>query len=421
MKKFVLLVVIILLFSLGLTSCKKKSNDSSNVGGNQGNSGENGSNSGGESNTETKIPKNISFTDFAKNLQNEAPKKNLLKETGAFKAFQYHVGTLNSVPISYGNGIGFDGIPVSVSFSSQSITEESITKTYEKCTETMVDISANLSLSSMLTPWGTGVKYDIGIETTFSESIKRTEEKSISFTKSKGESITYPIDDRYCKTGYKYRLVLTSAFDVYYIVIYDKILDKIYEYYNMEIIEGEQTFYIEECPKENLWRDNNFNPVDYPKVNAIADGIKNSSVSSDLIIKRSRNEEKTISDSGRFNQHHDDYNFKDLFNYSCNDLKKAGYKTLKMDLQIDIKEVNNGYQYIMIFAHSANSGEGVDGCTIEHGGTNKNTTYKTYNYTFNIDLDKFNDEVIIIRYGASGNSYDNWKNKNLKITFTIFK
>ena len=75
----------------------------------------------------------------------------------------------------------------------------------------------------------------------------------------------------------------------------------------------------------------------------------------------------------------------------------------------------------MLFRSSANSGEGVDGCTIEHGGTNKNTTYKTYNYTFNIDLDKFNDEVIIIRYGASGNFYDNWKNKNLKITFTISK
>ena len=417
MKKFLIVVVSIMSLLLLMTSCSFGNNS-------QGPSGGTGQNPGDDTPvvvTPQKLPKKISYTEYAVNTQKENPKKEELKDTATFKAYQYHVATLNAVPVSYGNGVGFDGIPVSVEFSTQTIDQETITNTYERCTETIVNVSANLSLSAMLTPWGTGEKFDIGVSTTFSESMKNTKEKAISFTNSKGENLSYPINEEYCKVGYKYRLVLTSAFDVYYIVVYDKVLDEIYEYYNMIAISGEQTFYIEECPKEILWRDNNFNPVTYPEVDPIADGIKISNVSSDLSVERSRENEHTITDSGRFNQHHDDYTFTDLFDYSSSALKKAGYKTVKIDLYIDIKEVDDGYQYIMIYAHSANNGEGVAGCTIEHGGSKKNTNYQTYHYTYNIDLDKFNEDVIIIRYGASGNFEDNWKNKNLRITFTVTK
>ncbi len=343
----------------------------------------------------------------------------LYEETGAFKAYQYHVGTLNSVPISYGNGVGFDGISMTVDFSTQLITEEGIAKTFEKCTETIASASINGSVS-VLSPWES-MGLEVGIETSVSESIKNTKTKSVSFTKSKGTNISYTLNDDYCKVGYKYRLVLTSAFEVYYIVVYDKVVDKIYEYYNMEEIPNEQTFYIEECPKETLWKDNNFNPVIYPEVDPIKDDIKVSNVLSNLSSIRFRDDEKKITDSGRFNQHHDDYSFTDLFNYNSSILKEAGYKTLKIELQMDIKEVDDGYQYIMIYAHSDHSGDGVDGCTIEHGGTKKNTSYKSYSYVFTIDLNKFNGDVIVIRYGASGDFDDDWKNKNLKVVFTISK
>lgn len=417
MKKILVAVISVMSLLLLMTSCSFGNNSQGPSGGDEQNPGDDEP----VVVPPQQLPKKISYTEYAVNVQKEKPKKEELKDTATFKAYQYHVATLNSVPVSYGNGVGFDGIPVSVEFSTQTINQETITKTYEKCTETIANVSANLSLSAMFTPWGTGVKFDIGVSTTFSESMKNTEEKAISFTSSKGENLSYPINKEYCKVGFKYRLVLTSAFDVYYIVVYDKVLDEIYEYYNMIEIAGEQTFYIEECPKETLWRDNNFNPVNYPKVDPITDGIKESSVSSDLSTQRTRDDEHTITDSGRFNQHHDDFTFKDLFNYNGDDLRKAGYKTLKIDLQIDIKEVDDGYQYIMIYAHSASSGDGVDGCTIEHGGTKKDTTYKTYHYNFSIDLNKFYEDVIIIRYGASGNFDDNWKNKNLKVMFTISK
>lgn len=417
----ILFVVIIVCFIFSISGCSQnKSSDETNS-------------SGGvqpPSHDTPPSPSESPFllsSDFYK-VENNIPKMVDSAETSSKKILVYEMATISNVPLAYGIGFLYDGTTTESKYTTLTIEEKTIEGTFQTCTkeikktqtgiiDAVVELISEL-MDGKLDDFPLFSKHSGSIEnsktTTFQSSQKIINTSQTEITK------TITSKDTDYKKGNNYRIVLVSAFKTYLYAIYDKVLDKINLYYNLEeMVNPEQKKFVVEETSSNTFGSHKV--VTYKSVDPIADGIKESSVSSDLITKRTRNDEHTITASGRFKQHHDDFTFTNLFNYNIEDLKKAGYKTLNIDLQIDIKEVNNGYQYIMIYAHSASSGEGVDGCEIEHGGTKKDTTYKTYHYSFSIDLNKFNEDVIIIRYGASGKDYDNWKNKNLKIQFTISK
>lgn len=129
-----------------------------------------------------------------------------------------------------------------------------------------------------------------------------------------------------------------------------------------------------------------------------------------------RTVEQTITDSGRFNQIHDSVNFNSVYNgkYNLDDLYDQGYRTMAVEITMDIKEVHDGYQYIFIYDDTSTTSY-LRGAQIEHGPGKKDTEYRTYTFYFEVDINNVRDNDFVIRYGAGGSFSDDWKNKNVKI------
>lgn len=58
-----------------------------------------------------------------------------------------------------------------------------------------------------------------------------------------------------------------------------------------------------------------------------------------------------------------------------------------------------------------------------YGGSDKNTSYGVVSFTFDdIPIEKFAEEnMIVLRYGASGKNDDDWQNKNVYVQITYSK
>ena len=362
----------------------------------------------------------IEEKNYAQNQVLQSPQYELLDDTLTYKSYKYNVGVLVNVPISYGSGMGFDGIPVDLECSTEIVNQETISNALEECTSILrsAETEVNFGMSIDI-PDSIPLNFEYSGYSKTCESLETTSKKSYenssTYIKSFGEKISYPLNSEYCKVGYKYRLVLTSAYNVYIISIYDKILDTINNYYYMEEIPNEITIYIEECEKGTLWSDNNFTNLEYPTIDPEKDGIKNSEVSGNLEISYARNNEVKITDDGRDNQHQDRINFADIFGYTSENLINAGYDKIKISFSLELKEENDGYQHIILYA----GGYEINSITIEHGGSKKNESYGRYEYNFEYDLNLFSESNLTFKYVGSGNFDDNWYNKNLSVKITF--
>ena len=155
----------------------------------------------------------------------------------------------------------------------------------------------------------------------------------------------------------------------------------------------------------------------------------------------------TITDSGRVNQK---YDYVDLNKYvSLSALAANGYSSVDITVTLDVKEVDDGFQYCFLYA-DGNVGSNayssslvgffdryilgqeatrddpsfLAGYQFEHGPGKKNTSWATYNLKFTVsisDLISLGNGNLYIRYGASGKFDDNWQNRNVKITFSAYK
>lgn len=137
----------------------------------------------------------------------------------------------------------------------------------------------------------------------------------------------------------------------------------------------------------------------------------------------SRNEpEYKITDSGRFKQKCDVIDIASEYGISLSILKLLGYnKISRIKITLDVKEEDDGYQYLFLYNGASDSSELLKEIKFEHGSGYKNKNYLTHTfYVYNINLSKL-DDILVVRYGASGNWEDTWKNKNLKIEFTFSK
>lgn len=169
----------------------------------------------------------------------------------------------------------------------------------------------------------------------------------------------------------------------------------------------------------------------YSKGNAYAKWI-----TIDSVWITARTSEATITDSGRKNQQMDIVNFK-ANGISLTDWERAGYSSVKIQFSIDLKEVNDGYQYIFFYKDSSVSSKelsileiydkyvfGEEGSSedpsliymhrYEHGAGEKDTSYETLSFEVVLDIDSFRDDLYI-RYGASGSKEDDWVNKNVRV------
>lgn len=144
-----------------------------------------------------------------------------------------------------------------------------------------------------------------------------------------------------------------------------------------------------------------------------------------------RKDETTVTDSGRANQKLDEvFIAKD---YNTTDLLRAGYTSFELTVKYSACEVNDGNQFIMIYkdekcqqpANSSLSGlfdkyiAGEDGedpsllykHRFEHSGS-ANSEWKDYEFETTVPISAIG-EKIYIRYGASGEGEDTWKNKDV--------
>ena len=138
--------------------------------------------------------------------------------------------------------------------------------------------------------------------------------------------------------------------------------------------------------------------------------------------KTIRQSEQTINDSGRMGNPHDRVDFNILYNgqYDLDDLKDQGYVTIAIEITMEAREVDDGYQYIFIY-DDTESNTWLAGGRFEIGPDEKQTSYSEFIFYVELELLNIVDNDFVIRYGASGNFDDDWKNKNVSVQIGFSK
>ncbi len=162
-----------------------------------------------------------------------------------------------------------------------------------------------------------------------------------------------------------------------------------------------------------------------------------------LVVKESqtyevRTDQATITDSGRSKQKMDHVLLS--ADYDVVAMANAGYTTLTVDIWLEVKEIDDGYQYIFFYRDTKcqskfsidklvdeyilNDPQGdpslLSVIQFEHGGNKKDTSWSEHHFTAHLPIDRMTKDLYI-RYGASGKYDDNWANRNVRITVTPSK
>jgi hypothetical protein len=143
-----------------------------------------------------------------------------------------------------------------------------------------------------------------------------------------------------------------------------------------------------------------------------------------------RTGEYKITGSGRFNQDFDAINFEkftiDGKKINLNTMRQEGYKTISFYIRLNVREVDDGYQYIFLFNSPIKDNKYlITTVRFEHtpGKYDGNwwVHYESQLKFENISIDKFMNNEFVLRYGASGSGFDDWKNKDLKVQLLFNK
>lgn len=133
--------------------------------------------------------------------------------------------------------------------------------------------------------------------------------------------------------------------------------------------------------------------------------------------------EYRITDDDIMLQPYDSYDLnKQKYGYDI--LNSYGYQYVDISINLQMKEVNRGYQHFCLYLDS----ELIQDKEFEYGGTALKTDYTYVTKTFTrIELTRLKDpninkfRTIYIRYGATGSQDDDWCNKNCTLTISITK
>lgn len=148
-----------------------------------------------------------------------------------------------------------------------------------------------------------------------------------------------------------------------------------------------------------------------------------------------RTETAKITDSGRASQKMDILYLSNYFNVRS--AYNEGYTKLHVTFTFDVREIDDGYQYVFLYSDTKCKGNSfIDKIIdevydpadpsllyehrLEHGGTKKNTSWGSHTFNATISLSRLTDNLYI-RYGASGKFDDDWENKNIVVTFQVAK
>lgn len=137
-----------------------------------------------------------------------------------------------------------------------------------------------------------------------------------------------------------------------------------------------------------------------------------------------RTEELIVSNDDFQTNNYDVLNLNFAMEYGPYIMSLLGYNKITVEIKIDIKENQMGYQEIYLFSDRS-FGEKyllASKTNIEHGGSGSPTDYGTDRFVFSgIPIDSLLGDNIYICYGSHGASKNSWSNKNLRVIITYFK
>lgn len=99
----------------------------------------------------------------------------------------------------------------------------------------------------------------------------------------------------------------------------------------------------------------------------------------ELVGDYERKDKYTITDSGDYSGGEDEIIVSNYCGYTLTELYRLGYQTLRIAIQFDAWEKDEGYQWIIIYD---SSGKRLDDIRIEHGGSGKDTDSERYQIDF---------------------------------------
>lgn len=131
-----------------------------------------------------------------------------------------------------------------------------------------------------------------------------------------------------------------------------------------------------------------------------------------------RSAEYTIKDTGFDKQPYDEINLDSLSEYSHAILRHYGYKNMQVNLTLDMKQKDNGYQwFLMCF----DVGSKENSIILEYEHPFSSHSYVTEHITIPTMSTSHFTDTLVIRYSASGKFDDTWYNKNLYVSITYSK
>ncbi len=126
-----------------------------------------------------------------------------------------------------------------------------------------------------------------------------------------------------------------------------------------------------------------------------------------------------ISDNSDFKQGNDYFNLQRVVGLDARQLKNLGYKQFSIEVELDMKIINDGNQHIRVYALKSNGFTCIADIKYNVG---KSYTKRMFVIS-NLYLRDYTSDNIDFKigYDASGKFSDDWENKNVKVTITVKK
>ncbi|HRY78496.1 MAG TPA: hypothetical protein P5154_07030, partial [Candidatus Izemoplasmatales bacterium] len=164
---------------------------------------------------------------------------------GDFYYYYLYLGDVEYVPISWSPTYQYVGIPIELSFSTSTITTNSIRQSESVCASNSISVSNTLSAQFSISGGKKDV-FEVGLtlgwentkERVSQYSTTETYESATEWSETNTSSSSFVIDQRFSQ-GY-YRYTLFSQCDVFCVLIYDVEED---EYYKEYIVNARENTY----------------------------------------------------------------------------------------------------------------------------------------------------------------------------------
>jgi len=386
--------------------------------------------------------------------------------------YVFYLGYVKNVPISYKTTYRYNGLtPIKFTWEKGTVVEESIIQSMEIAQEETWEIS-----SSIIAGMEVESKTDFGIvETTvtgkleaalgssYSKSMTTTSTYETVVTKgfSETESISVTIGEKGEPAG-RYRYALAGITDAFCVFVVNPVDNSILTANLVTTVRHDSLAWgIDYSPDElNFGKTGTGDKFEIPEINFSALSIPTDICASPTVICPGdcpdcdgkggcghspcncpdlsdrvfgfiniRESVNRITDDGYFSN--TNIGKADLVTWerlgvNLTSLKKEGFTKASFNFRIDVREINDGYQWIALYCSDIlNANQKIGQIIFEHGSALL-TSWRTHDFIglpefSNIDINLFDLERFAIRYDASGNNDDDWENRNIRVKVIFSK